>query len=160
MQDVVQTLLGLLDVPRDLSASRSGLLQGLLKRGVEDTLEEGVKYLNTEEVEAKSSGEVSPAPPPAGSPGASSVDVARVIKRQKVKDEQRVSSEQLMSAKAKLRRFGSLADACLYVGSNGYLSLQEIKELAIHAGVYNPAKASKTALVSALKEIDLAVLQT
>ena len=75
-------------------------------------------------------------------------------------DKQRVSSEQLMSAKAKLRRFGSLADACLYVGSNGYLSLQEIKELAIHAGVYNPAKASKTALVSALKEIDLAVLQT
>ena len=79
----------------------------------------------------------------------------RVIKRPKVQDKPRVHAEQLMSAQAKLVRFGNLADACLYVGADGYLSLEELKELAIHAGVNNPAKASKTALVSALMEIGL-----
>ena len=190
VQDIVQKLLGLLDVPRDLTASRSALLQGILKRGVEDTLGQGVKYLNTEAKKVKSSGEGAPAPaapapaasqaeapatphasPPAGSPGLLSVhpDVseptapraaplsaeARMIKRLKVQDKPRVDAELLMSAQAKLNRFGSLADACLYVDGDGYLSLQELKELAIHAGVKNPAKASKTALVSALKEIGL-----
>ena len=142
IQNVVQKLLVLVDVPAHLTAPQLAHLQGQLLQGVEGTLTRGSEYLQKAKSRAPAVSVPSVIPPEGSPPG----------KRQKVQDKQEEHDLLLRSAEAKLRIFKCFDTACAYpTWPERYLSWPEITELAIRAGVAN---ASKKSMVSVLRGTD------
>ena len=143
IQNVVQKLLVLVDVPAHLTAPQLAHLQGQLLQGVEGTLTRGCEYLQKAKSRAPAVSVPSVIPPEGSPPG----------KRQKVQDKQEEHDALLRSAEAKLSFFRCFDTACAYPTQwpESYLSWPEINELAIRAGVAN---ASKKSMVSVLRGTD------